>query len=513
MRIKSLWLLVGAAALGSCMDMDKTDDLKLPVNTSLPLGNYYLDDQELFEQTALKNTLVVDDEGVFSIQESTESRLMDPSKVEDLFALENQHIDHRLSGLPAGGDIPDVEMNFDLSVSEGQRIDRLVLRGGTIAMQEDAALAGVRCTVRELTLPDGGPVVLEPGRTVSLDGAVMEPFHSGTVANGLTFVYSGHYTGSSADAEVRIDLENMEFEEITGYVGRKELDETRIYLDASSEAAEFFEQIDEIYLADPYVEFRIGNDLEVPVAVILRSLQVNGREIVLRDGFGKNRFLIEPGENTVRLDNGNTESGTGISDAIGRDFSRVEFIVETIVNPTKEDLMDEGYVPSTVNIFRYDSELINRTLFVLPLDGCLKGFALESDFDFNLDMNDYVLNQVQLAVTGENGFPLDLSLQLISVDKYTHEETVLNEVPVEIGPANDVKPDEAGFEPYRMDASNFRLITLDKEQSDAFADAEKICFKLKASTRNAAEKENVKIYAGSYLDLRLTIGINGEIEL
>ena len=504
---------MGATVLGSCMDMDKTDDLKLPINASLPLGNYYLDDRELFEQTALKNTLEVNDEGVFSIQESTESQLVDPAKMDDLFTIEDQHVDHRLSGLSVDGDIPDVEMDFDLSVSEGQRIDRLVLRGGTVVMQEDAALAGVRCTVRELTLPNGEPVVLEPGRSVSLDGAVMEPFHSETVANGLTFVYSGHYAGSSADAEVRVDFENMEFEEITGYIGRKELDETRIYLDASSEAVEFFEQIDEIYLADPYVEFRIRNDLEIPVAVILRSLQVNGREIVLQDGFDKNRFLIEPGESVVRFDNGNTESGTGISDAIGRDFSRVELIVETIVNPTKEDLMDEGYVPGTVNIFRYDSELLNRTLFVLPLDGCLEGFSLESDFDFNLDMEDYMLNQVQLAVTGENGFPLDLSLQLISVDKYTHEETVLNEMPVEIGPANDVKPEEAGFEPYRMDASNFRLITLNKEQSDAFVNAEKIYFKLKASTRNAAEKENVKIYEGSYLDLRLTIGVNGEIEL
>ena len=514
MKIKNVFFfLTGLVSLVSCLNPDKTKDLSLEINTSLPLGNYYLNDRELFEQTALKNTVVEDEQGQLSIQESTESILMDQTKMNKLIVLENQSIDHQLSGLSMNQDISNMEMPFDLSVAEGERIDRLLLRGGTISMQEEPALSGLRCTVQGMTLPDGKPLTLEPGRVVPLEGVVLEPIHNQDVANGLVFVYSGYYSGSDNEVNIHIEMENMSFEELTGYVGRKELEETRVYLNANDEAVEFFEQIDEIYLANPYIEFRVKNDLELPVAVILNSFQINGQEITLIDGFEKNRFLIGTGETTIRIDNSNTQSGTGISDAINRDFSYIECIMQTVVNPTKEDLLEQEYVPEDMNAFRYDSELIAQTLFTLPLDGCLRGFSLESDFDFNLDMKDYVLEQIQLAITGENGFPLDFSLQLISVDRSTHEEVVLNEMPVEIEPAEGGKPGGEGFIPFRMDASNFRLITLDKKQSDAFVNAEKIYFRLKASTRNAAEKENVKIYAGSYLNLKLTIGVNGEIEL
>ena len=125
MKIKNVFFfLTGLVSLVSCLNPDKTKDLSLEINTSLPLGNYYLNDRELFEQTALKNTVVEDEQGQLSIQESTESILMDQTKMNKLFVLENQSIDHQYFELQ-NSPIYDRVLRY---TSKGARFTLIVLK-------------------------------------------------------------------------------------------------------------------------------------------------------------------------------------------------------------------------------------------------------------------------------------------------------------------------------------------------------------------------------------------------
>ncbi|HIS33627.1 MAG TPA: hypothetical protein IAA79_01725 [Candidatus Avirikenella pullistercoris] len=521
MKRTILFLLLGVLFAGCSVD-DDFKNLKTTVHTSLPFGNFTLTDVELFELTALgEGGISVGNDDVISIRDNIDISLLGEDNFNDIVDLEFTPARDDIGALLASGtvDIPEggVSVIYTIHLEPGQSIKELIFNSGKIRFQYNSNLVGVTCTIKEITR-NGVPVTLTTGDVLELGTDVKVNPIPGT--NDLTFIYEGRLNamgGVTGTAVAEIDFEDIVVESIDGYFGRKEITSSSADIVLDNGVQEFLESTEEVYLSNPAVNILINNSYDIPACLKITSLSVNGQEIPLKaDAYNVSRYLVQKGEQTIRLDNSITATGKGFSEAVTKNTRELYVEFEVILNPTDDDLKSEaGVAPvNASNFYNRNSRMSSEVCFDIPIYGYFKNIQYTDDFEFNISLDGSEFHHSQFVITGTNGFPLDIEIGMYMEEPQTKELLLLNKQPLVIASTKEnLRPDDPAYAPTVLGNDNYLLIELDPDVLNRLEDAKNLIFKIEGSTMNIGEKQEVRFYSGTKLDLHLMWGANVTLDI
>lgn len=500
--------------LFSCNVADDFENLTLGINTSMSLGTIKFSEASLFELSDIDTSVIrYDEEGVMVLSDSVVVDLIGDNNLDDILSVTfpaNNKAPIIPGGSSSAGDYPvSTTVTYNMDVSGSERLTEVTLSRGTISFSANDALRDVTCTVAEITDESGRPLSIKPGQSVNLaDGYVIKP----ATGNALRLQYAGT-VHTSSNLEAQVDFSNMEIFSARGYFGRKEISTTVANVKIDEGTNSFLSNVEDIYLVDPKIDIVLDNSFRLPVGVIIESLTCNGRGIFLKDGYNTTRYIVNEGRTYISISNEDTESGDGISQIINKNLKEVSLSIKAIVNPTDDDMMAPAgtVVPDVDNYYDRNCRVGTVIRFGMPLWGVFGNISYNDSYDVDMAGTEMILQNAVMAIAGTNTFPLSLSLDLYSVDYDDNEKRLTKETIVIPSTSDNLPADET--EPMVLGQDNYLLTELDAETINNMDQVSKIRLKIGASSLDADKRRYIKIYKGSSLDLRLTIGIQGDLDL
>lgn len=516
-----LMLMCITFILHSCKINDDFSDLKTEIETSLPFGYFQLTDDEIFSQTDDQMTVGAD--GILNFNNSQSIVFLDDHNAKEIVDVTFDDVSEDFNDLVAaasftGGNIPDGVFftDYNISLGGGGSLDRIVYESGRVTFKYDNDLRNVYCTVKEIT-KNGKSLVISAGETVDLsDGWVVAP------ENGkeMCFVYGGSFTPTAGDVMLNITFEAMVLKEVDGYFGNKYLSRVVQDVEIESSTTDFFDTIDELYLSDPVVEFDINNSCKIPVGAVIAEMQfydgVNTKSVDIKSGFNTSAFYISEGESTIKITNRSTLSGSGLSDVFNKNIKSVKVTLDVILNPTDAQLSAEtDIVPVNIkNSYNISMSAGGDMKLILPIKGYFSNLRYEENTDLSLDdLGDIDFKDIKFLLTGSNGIPVDINVDLYGVYpngssvKLTSESIKLKSSPV------NVKPSDPAFREYVIDESNYQLINIEPKYINSLNDFENLRFEVLASTDGVDSKKIISIYSGVQSKININLGVKGTVNL
>lgn len=507
MRIPLRPLLFWACLLSGLQACNKPafENIRTDVDLSAPIAKGTITEHKLFGYSSVEENLRTEPDGVIAVCDSTVDRLGDAGTLHRLFSFPDQTFS--LSGLPPGP--ADASRTFSLHLDTGVRLDRMVFGRGRLSVSGTAA-GSLTLAFPEITR-NGETIRLAPGETLALDrNCVLTPLPD----NRITVRLEGTLTSGG---DLAVVLEEESPASVVGFFGRREISSVWTVLSLQPSIRDFFGGMETAYLRDPYFEFEITNTYDVPMLVRVDEMSIDGQPVPLKDELNSSCFLLEKGRRTIRLSNANTVGGNGFSDLITQDIAEVRYRLTTIANPDASDL--PGTVPVRENAFGTNDFLESVSTCVLPIDGYFRNVVFQEYFDADLsklNKEEYDYQSADYAFVAENGFPLDIEVQVYTLANRINPDAA---EPLEGGrivlpsAENNVPPDDPSLRPGIIDASNVRIVTLDKSSIDQLLSAQKILIKMTASTKGAQQKEMIRLYSGSRLKFELVMGARATVTL
>ena len=520
MKKRILCLILAAAAVTGCTEKGMFDNIHVRPDATLPIGNVTATDSSLFELADIQKNMMVGSDGVLTFVDSTELTLSGPGVGNSLIEVPVQHFDlyKILPSLPSIGgfvDLPDgqVTETFTLTVPGGALLDTVVFSDGSFVVSV-AGLDGVpgydksqlRIVVPNL-LKDEQPVTLVAGEALTLGPEYMLVPDAG---NRVTVQFNGQVPVMAAlDGGVDVNGGALEF--IAGFFGRKEISRVSRVISAG-ELSDFAGKAQYVRFDRPEVVFLLDNEYNAPLLADIETLQVDGVPVALKSGTAGRLVYIAPRATTrVVIDNASTVTGSGLTDALTKDFKQLSVDVNTLLNPTAGDMQDPSYAAPTHNSMNFSDTLGGVFTVELPMDGVLDRVAFDQALEVDLkkldkDKIDY--QNLTLTVSGTNSLPLDLQI-MVSVREPGSEESIpLFDEPVQFPSSqNNLPPDDPEFKPGVVNQENLISRSLTAEKIDLLLKADKLYMNLTATTMGAADRTAARIYSPSELDLKIVAGV------
>lgn len=520
MNKQILCLILAAAAVTSCAEKGMFDNIRVQSDATLPIGNITATDSSLFALADIQQNMIVGSDGVLTFVDSTELTLSGPGVGSSLVEIPVQHFDlyKHLPALPSADgfvDLPEgqVTETFTLTVPAGAALDTVVFSEGSFVVSV-AGLDGVpgydrsqlRIVVPNL-LKDKQPVTLVAGEALTLGPEYMLVPDAG---NRVTVRFAGRVPDMAA-LEGGVDVNGGTFEYIAGFFGRKEISRVSRVISAD-ELNDFAGKAQYVRFDRPEVVFLLDNEYNAPLLADIETLQIDGVPVALKSGQAGRLVYIAPQSTTrVVLGNANTATGSGLTDALTKDFKQLSVDVSTLLNPTAADMEDPSYTAPTHNSMNFSDTLGGAFTVELPMDGVLDRVVFDQELEVDLekldkDKIDY--RNLTLTVSGTNSLPIDLQIT-VSVREPGGEVSVpLFDEPVLFPSSqNNLPPDDPAFRPGVVDRENLISRSLTAEKIDLLLKAEKLYLNLTATTLGAAERIPAKIYSPAELDLKIVAGV------
>lgn len=512
--MKQLYVLSLGFFLLSCNVSEDFDNIKVGINTSLPIGNFKLDDRKLFELANISpENLYTNSNGIVEIRDIYDLTLLDNTKFNDVVEVKFEDLDEPIGDtgnndgqsitLPAEGEVS----TYSIKLGPDERVDKLVFESGTLTFEPNPTLSDVTCTIEGM-LKNGKPVTIREGQTIVLDNSITVIPIPGT--NNITLRYKG-VIHTAVQQNVKIKFNNVETSTIEGYFGHKQMATKSATIDINSSTNDFLANTESFILANPNLVIEISNTYDIPTAIIIKTLLVNNTPIELSDAYNTTHFLVGKGSKAITITNSITKSGRGLTDAIDKKTDKITIKINTILNPTDADLLAQrGTAPiNSTNYFDRESTLSSIINYNIPFDGMFKGINYTENFDFNINTDDIDFDQAQIAVTGSNTFPMSIELDLYIVNN-NNSEVKLTEIPLFIpSTADNFKP--GNIVPFVLDDKNYKLINLLHSSLNDLKEATKLRFKIRSNTLDADKNRRVQIYSNSELNMYLMLGAKGEL--
>lgn len=516
--------LTALTLLAACNE--DTNNLHIQANTSLPLGTMTVSTEKLLSLANIDDQIKPNDENVVQFTMSNENQLLDNTNFNEILNIPNQQFNISIPtttipkppGTPAFIPIPiPITEKVDFTGLTDEIIKKLILKDGRVSIQNKGTSDFSKLTI---TIPqikkNNVPIILTSGTNIILDDTyTIEPTN-----NSIDIVLTGQIpsTTTSIDLDVKIDID--EIQSAQGFFGRKETDE--LNTDLSIDKGEFdifLKNTDFIYFADPQINVTVKNSYNVPIMAKLTKIAVNGIPIQFKTGLNSDRFLITgEGKSNLKINNSRTVSGSGLSDAITKDFNSIAITVETIVNPTADDLLDTSYTPPTDNEINNTDTATAIYDIDIPFDVTIKNLTITDKTDVDLSSllpEEHQYNEIAFAISGTNSLPLD-----ITVNTYITHNDLPDGTKIQLfddGFNIGSKPDK--LDPFVIDKTVPIIKKVNAQTITQLLKAKALFFELTSSTSGAAEKEDpstakpVKLYMDSELMLNITLGADANISL
>lgn len=527
--MKKLILLIILLQLIACQKID-FDDIHVTPNTSIPLGKATISDSSLFAFADLNSVLSKTQDDVLLFSMSDHSVLADENTVSQLINIRSQvyQFSYNLPELPPAGvgeiDLPEdgLTTQFYFNVDQSESITKLVLANGKLEMKVagNEQFSNLVGTMPQITR-NGVPIKFKVGDVIQIDkNCVIAPIKKDGRDNVLELVLTGKIP-IVTKLEGKVTLTADKIYSVDGWFGRKTIANVETTIELTDQSfKEFASQTKFVYFADPQIGLKIDNTYNIPIMVDLAEIEIDGRSVGLKNEYGMSKFLIEPYKVTnVSISNKSTISGTGISDALTKNFSKIKVAVSGIANPTKEDLGLPSYVAPTKNSLKVDESLNLDYDISIPFDMVIEEVKISQSVAIDLAEllsaeNQY--DELAIALSGKNELPMDLQLlpYVTSDNTENGTKTYLFKTPVVINGTNsNLKPTDNRFEPYKFFDQNRILRKIDNSAITKLIKAEKLFFDFVTSSVDAQNKKAVKIYSPSLVELNVMVGIKADMVL
>lgn len=262
-----------------------------------------------------------------------------------------------------------------------------------------------------------GYVPIIQGNTIDVTGYTFDLSNAGTTTNTLKVEYtvqlidSGYSITKEDSIIIDIDLSNIQFGFLNGYLGQHEFtfdpDTVDLTVYQSSLEGQFS-------LVDPKINIYLYNYFGMPVRVQFDALKAvkDGNELDIEYGTANPIIEFNQPDNigdyatTVVELNNNTSN---ITDVIEMSPDYIIYDITGLSN-------HEGPNANT-NFLSYDSKFNIELEVELPLWGTASGFVLMDTASLNLEESIDQLESLEFKLNIENGFPLDVGIQVYFADE------------------------------------------------------------------------------------------------
>ncbi len=300
------------------------------------------------------------------------------------------------------------------------------------------------------------------------------------------------------------NVTNPAYRNATGYFGQQSLGN---YSDSilikvfNTSTDGYFE------LTNPKVKLEMINSFGFPVDIVLSNLQsvnVNTGIALPLNGYPNPISILSPtvlGESkttTIELNNTNT---TNISSIISPAPKYFSFDVNGISNPNGPS-PNLNFIQDTSR-FRINAEL------ELPLEGFAYGFEVSDTVEFNFNEDPSQIEAVNFRIIVDNGFPIDVSTEIIFVD--ANYQPLFNltegfELVVASGSTND-----EGI--VISTTEKISDLTVVKSNISKLVNAKHVILRADMETKNGQANEVIKILDSYRIGLKLGMNIKLNINL
>lgn len=254
-----------------------------------------------------------------------------------------------------------------------------------------------------------------------------------TPTNDTLFLEYEAYDASNGDTMDLDGLVGLEFLDLKhsyaqGYLGMGTYETPRDTIEV-----DFFDYFSSgtVFFEEPSLEVKIRNSFGFPVRMLFNILQAetsDGNVIPLAnaqlaDGIDFNYPTLSEVGQTKETSFVIDQNNSNLENMIGQPIRYLDYEVEPVANPLG-DTSIIGFLTDT-SAFSVDVEL------QLPLYGRAQNFAFTDTFDVDFSELDFV-NSATLKLVTENGFPMDVYMQLAFLDE---DGVVIDEI---LNPFNHV---------------------------------------------------------------------------
>ena len=548
--IRKLLLLSTIILLNSCIKSEDYEDLSIDINTSLPLGDFTINEDKLFELASVGEGGFTYVNDVITFQgNSGNISFIDSNDLKNVLKIESNinfskstaiTIPHvpALEVTTVTLDVAESNNELDLVLSNGVKIDEALLSNGvlTVFVQpvNGVDFSNLIFTIDNFSY-DGVPLQTATNSgnkptEISLRDYKLAPSNGG---REVSIKYQGSITVDMTQVDptiteipldISVKMVDLAVREAKGFFGRQEFAQISQNVDlGDNSSSDFFEYIDEFSIADPSISMDIKTNINIPILVRIDNIYaiskvdgiVSKKELLLKDEFNKNRFIIDAANDEILINNSIFDGNNLLSSVITKDLTGLEVNITPIVNPTVE----QDGIPNqsdVVNEFNIEDNVSGDLVYSIPLSGYFKNINITDTLTMDISSSEYDINEVSFAILAENTFPLDISLSLYTLDKngeaiaLSDDEIMIPSVVKNVNPATET------VMPGVVDQQNVKIITLDQKASNRFVEAEDILFKISASSmnpENLATMPTIKFYRNSFLKMKMVLGVKGEIEL
>ncbi|MEM6801421.1 MAG: hypothetical protein AAF696_08455 [Bacteroidota bacterium] len=234
-------------------------------------------------------------------------------------------------------------------------------------------------------------------------------------AERLTFKYFARARGTNernALLNFLFEITDLEYRQINGYLGTQNLE-----MGADSLELTAFDDLisGELRLNDPRISINVANRYGVPVQVKANSFEVqteSGSLALQHTGLQNGLPIAYPDLNEVGQASNTlieiNKDNSNLADLLSAQPTGIKYDLEATLYP-EGDSSQRGFVLD-------DSDFDLGLHIEIPMDLQLSDIQIEQDLELELTSMDEV-EEASLTLITENGFPLDLKVQLYFLDR------------------------------------------------------------------------------------------------
>ncbi len=416
------------------------------------------------------------------------------------------------------GDVVDQTLSVDMSLGNGETINSLKLKSGSIdyvinyGIKEDADLIielpyannGISSFRKVININSNNITETNVSGSFSLAGYTLDLTAGGTSVNTIEARILASITSSGIavpftqtdGVTADLTLSGLEIEYLDGYLGVQafSLEKDTVNLN--------FDQLDfdgEITLADPRLTLKITNSFGMSLGADLGNIMAESEETSLLLNGLDSVTIGAPstiGDSITTLIEIN-KSNTNIDDILGINPSRMIFEMTGSTNPGIGPhinfITDESYVGISMDV-------------EVPLYGSVSGFVLTDTLDFPTDAFENVLKGT-IRTFIKNEFPVDVNVQAYFVDEFYAPLDSLGTAPINVLKAISV--DVNG----EQDANSEEYVT-DIELTESMVENIKAAkYIILSSGLSTSNEEAAKFYTSYGMDIKLAVWAKVKVNL
>lgn len=512
-------LLFATFILCACESID-FKDTKVPIDTTLPMTDFDITESMFLSWAGLEEDISAGYDNVLQIGKEMNIEIATQKDLSGLFNIADQNfaLKYNFGGITTSSIVLPIKLTLSQSFKYGGNysVRSAILEEGALNFDIEntsADFSQAVCEIPQLT-KNNQPLKIKPGEIVSLKGYQLN--FNPDKPNEINFILSGKITTKSGDdlsnVILHIFFSNLMIADAEGFFGREIIaPNTEFTIRMDQEVTDFFKDC-EYYLANPQLKLRLNNPYNLPILVQISKLRIGNTDIQLKENIGSSKIFVKPEYiSDYVLDNSDTRSGRGLSEALSEEISSITISFTVITNPTKEDLGDPAYLAPVINNISLGKSIKIHENIIIPFEGFLTDIPFNQEFDMDMsDNSDIIYEYLKLGVLCHNEMPFNLKLTLVAVSP-DGNKTPLFDDPIIIPPSNGLKPSSGDFKAGIIDQTSPVIQTIPGDKVQSLMAAKKLQFIFSGSMPVQKEGVYSKLYSPSKLKLKLIGNLKGQI--